>query len=507
MDKLLFIGLDCATPQLVFDAWRDELPHLDFLMKHGVHGELQSCIPPITVPAWTAMMSSKDPGELGFYGFRNRKSHRYEELYFANASYNNETMLWNYLEKAGKRSVLIGVPQTYPPRQLNGIVVGCFLTPDKSADYTYPAGIKDDLDAIADGDYIIDVKDFRTDNKDWLLDQIYRMTERRFKVVRHYLHSEAWDFFMFVEMGIDRMHHAFWRYQDAGHRLYEPDSPYSNAIRSYYRYVDRQIGNLLDGLEPGTTVVVASDHGAKKMVGAICVNEWLMQKGYLRLNKPLDGPVKLTPDMIDWKKTRAWGEGGYYSRVFFNVKDREPEGVVTAEEYEAFRNRLKEEIESLGDEEGRPIGTRVFKPEDVYRTVRNIAPDLIVYFGDLDWRAAGKVGTGRIHVYENDTGPDDSNHAEKGIFILKTDPSKLTKAGLSEGQQLDGLSLYDVAPTILDCFRLPTPSGMIGKSILNGVSRSADYLAGSIDPSETKKGYSLEDEEKIKKHLEELGYI
>ena len=89
MTRLLVIGLDCETPQFVFDEWRSDLPNLDRLMKEGVHGKLESTIPPITVPAWSSMLSSKDPGQLGLYGFRNRKSYHYEELYFANASWLN----------------------------------------------------------------------------------------------------------------------------------------------------------------------------------------------------------------------------------------------------------------------------------------------------------------------------------------------------------------------------------------------------------------------------------
>jgi predicted AlkP superfamily phosphohydrolase/phosphomutase len=92
-------------------------------MREGVWGELKSTIPPITVPAWTSMLSSKDPGQLGFYGFRNRRNHSYEELYFANASYIREKMVWNYLDEKGLTSILIGIPQTFPPRPLRGVMV------------------------------------------------------------------------------------------------------------------------------------------------------------------------------------------------------------------------------------------------------------------------------------------------------------------------------------------------------------------------------------------------
>lgn len=385
-------------------------------------------------------------------------------------------------------------------------MVASFLTPDKSVEYTYPRVVKDDIDRIADGDYIIDVKNFRTNDKDWLLEQIYLMTRRRFKVVKHYLRREAWDFFMFVEMGIDRIHHGFWRYQDKEHRLYEPASPYKNVIKQYYQYVDQEIGNLLEGLNSDTAIMVVSDHGAKKMDGAICINEWLIGKGYLHLKAAVDKPTRLAVDMIDWEKTRVWGEGGYYSRIFLNVQGREPQGIISQGEYEGFRDHLKKELESLGDEDGRAIGTRVFKPEDIYRSVNNIPPDLIVYFGDLNWRGAGTIGNGRIHIHENDTGPDDANHAEHGIFILKADPTRLGGAGLGPGQKVDGLSLYDVAPTILDLFGVSIPYDMIGRSILR-------TEAGRVTPEPAPKpqaqgqDYSEDEEEIIRKHLEDLGYL
>jgi predicted AlkP superfamily phosphohydrolase/phosphomutase len=76
--KLLVIGLDCATPQPVFEHWRAELPTMQHLMATGAYGRLESTHPPITVPAWASMMSNRDPGELGIYGFRTRKDYSYE---------------------------------------------------------------------------------------------------------------------------------------------------------------------------------------------------------------------------------------------------------------------------------------------------------------------------------------------------------------------------------------------------------------------------------------------
>ena len=78
--KVVVIGLDCAEPSLVFDRYAHRLPYLSALRERGVWGKLRSCDPPITVPAWMSMMSSKDPGTLGYYGFRNRADHSYEKM-------------------------------------------------------------------------------------------------------------------------------------------------------------------------------------------------------------------------------------------------------------------------------------------------------------------------------------------------------------------------------------------------------------------------------------------
>ena len=127
--KVLVIGLDCAPPELVFEQWRDELPNFRRVMDDGVWGKLESCIPAITVPAWSSMMASKDPGTLGFYGFRNRGDHSYSKNTLANSNTVKTDRVWDILSRAGKKVITVGVPQTYPPKPVNGIQVGCFLSP------------------------------------------------------------------------------------------------------------------------------------------------------------------------------------------------------------------------------------------------------------------------------------------------------------------------------------------------------------------------------------------
>ena len=96
--------------------------------------------------------------------------------------------------------------------------------------------------------------------------------------------------------------------------------------------------------------------------------------------------------------------------------------------------------------------------------VEGIAPDLIVYFGNLDWRSIGSVGpTPQLYTFENDSGPDDANHAQDGIFILST--KARMKAGARGPGQQEGLQLRDVARTILHLQGVAAPPGMGGKAM------------------------------------------
>ena len=109
--------------------------------------------------------------------------------------------------------------------------------------------------------------------------------------------------------------------------------------------------------------------------------------------------------------------------------------------------------------DGEPLGTKVYRPQDVYPEVRGVAPDLIVYFGDLRWRSVGQVGTGDIFTYENDTGPDGANHDRAGVLVMAG------ATGQPVGSR-DGLRLIDVGPTILSLYGLEAPDGAEGRSFL-----------------------------------------
>ncbi|MBN1953449.1 MAG: alkaline phosphatase family protein [Anaerolineae bacterium] len=468
--KVLVVGLDCAPPPVLFQTGaesriglKDQLPNLSRLIDEGLYGPLSSSIPCITVPAWTSMLSSKDPGVLGFYGFRNRADHSYDRMTIATADAIHEKRVWDILSAADKTSVVVGVPQTYPIRPLRGNLVSSFLTPSTQRQYTFPNELRHEIDQVLAGRiYDVDVPQFRTEDKDHLLRQIQEMTEKRFAVIKYLLREKPWDFFMFVEIGLDRIHHGMWKFWDPAHARHEPGNRYQDAIPAYYRYLDRELGEILGMLDDDTVVMVVSDHGAQAMEGGFAVNEWLRQEGLLVLKEdemPHEGLVPFEKVEVDWERTTAWGAGGYYSRIFMNVQGREPQGKIPAARYEQARDELKERIEAIPDPAGEPMGSVAFKPQELYREVRNVAPDLLVYFGNLRWRAVGSFGLPQLYTTENDTGPDDANHDQDGVLIL-WDPRR--NYG---GRTVAGMQLMDVAPTVLQWMGLRVPPDMQGQVI------------------------------------------
>jgi predicted AlkP superfamily phosphohydrolase/phosphomutase len=371
-----------------------------------------------------------------------------------------EPAVWDLLGEAGKRSLLIGVPPAYPVRPIEGWRVSCFLTPPSAEKYTWPENLKSEVEEEV-GEYIFDIPNFRQQGPDFVLQQAHEMTRRRFRLARRFVKDKPWDFFMMVEMGLDRLHHVFWHYCDPAHPKYEPGNRFESAFEDYYRMLDGEVGFLLEALPEDAVTILMSDHGARAMSGGVCFNDWLISEGYLTLTERVADPTPLAKAPIDWSKTTAWGDGGYYGRLFINVRDREPEGTIDAADYEKVRDEIAGKLEAMGGPDGRLLGNRVIKPQDAYPEVRGVAPDLLVYFADLEWRSVGTINMegGGLFTTENDTGPDGANHDKVGVFALR---------GL-DGQptgRAEGLSLIDVGPTLMKLYGLPEPEGVEGKSLL-----------------------------------------
>jgi predicted AlkP superfamily phosphohydrolase/phosphomutase len=402
------------------------------------------------------MMTGQDPGRLGLYGFRHRKGYVYDQMWIANSKAVKAKRVWDYLGEAGGRSVLVSVPPSYPPYPVAGNLISCFITPPaKTKESTFPPGLIQEIEDRF-GPYLFDVV-FRTEDRDQILAEIYKMTEKRFEVMRWLMAEKPWDLFMFVEIGVDRIHHAFWKYMDPAHHLYEPGNKYERVVVDYYKFLDRELGRLLEAAGEETVTLVVSDHGAKRMKGAFCVNEWLIAQGDLVVKEPPQKGQSIDDLAIDWARTKAWAWGGYYARVFLNIEGREPRGVVKPEDYETYRDDIAARLKGIRGPRGEAWETKVIKPQEFYQDLEGDYPDLMVYFDDLSWRSAGTLGYGTMFLAENDTGPDDAVHAHEGLYILH-DPRR------PEARRRDA-DILDIAPTLMGYLGLPVPGPMRGTAL------------------------------------------
>jgi predicted AlkP superfamily phosphohydrolase/phosphomutase len=399
------------------------------------------------------MVSGRDPGELGMYGFRRRVAGSYE-LAISDARDVAVPRVWDVLGAAGKRVAVLYVPPSSPPREVHGQLVSCFLTPSPDAPHTHPPELAAHL-AARFGPHAPDVGELRAGEPAELLDELYATARQHFAVARAIWTEQRPDFLMMVEMGTDRLHHALWTHLDPTHPEHDPSHPLVRETRDYYAFLDAEIGALLDRTDDDTAILVVSDHGARRMKGAICVNEYLRACGWLVLKNEPREPVPLRAPDVDWSRTRAWAEGGYYARVFLNVRGREPEGIVDPEAVEAEVGALRRDLERMRVD-GLELEVRAHRPRELYRDVRGLAPELLVFFGDLDYRALSLVGTGSLFQERDDRRPDGANHDWNGIFVE-------AGAGVSARGELQDLSIYDVGPTILALMGVGIPQGWLGR--------------------------------------------
>ena len=221
--RVMVIGLDCAAPELVFGRYLDAMPNVARMMRLGTWGPMRSSEPPITVPAWTCMVSGRDAGELGLYGFRNRVEGS-TALRLASSKDVRVKRLWDWLGENGHSVAPLFVPLTSPPSPVRGHLVSGFMHPGGDAPWSFPRGLENEIESRF-GAYQPDVDDFRGDDLDRIHRDIVAMTDQHFEIARYIWNDKEPDFMMMVEIGVDRFHHAFWRHIDPRHPRHDSDNP------------------------------------------------------------------------------------------------------------------------------------------------------------------------------------------------------------------------------------------------------------------------------------------
>ncbi len=452
MPRVMVIGLDACPPAVLFDSLLPHLPAFRALAQRSMVGPLESSMPPITVPAWSSMVTGLDPGALGIYGFHDRRDYSYEGRRLASSLHVGAPTLWSLLSRAHKRCRVLGVPQTYPPKPVRGTLVAGPPLPEGARDFVYPVEAHAALMEWVP-DYRVDVPEFRRANQAQAVAQVVAMTEARFRVAERWVQAADWDFFMMVEIGLDRMQHMIW--DDA--ILDAALAPQTGALFDYYRQLDRHLAKLLSLLRADDVVFVVSDHGAQRLWGNFALNEWLVAEGYLVLNQPrAPGVVSpLLPAEVDWTRTRAWGDGGYVGRIYLNLLGRESQGIVSEADAPSLLAELRRKLGALLGPDDQRLPVQTLAPHEVYREVNGVPPDLMVLVAELRFRTLGTLGHGQLFVAKNDQGADAANHAPHGVLILQD--------GQGARPAPTHATLLDIAPTVLHRLGMTPPGSMHGQ--------------------------------------------
>lgn len=440
--RLIILGLDGASAPLVFDRFRSTLPALTAFAGTAIIGELESTIPATSLPAWPAIFTGRDPGELGIYGARQRVAHTYAAPPPVTSRVLPPITLWDVAGQLGAQSIVIGAPPAYPPRPLRGVAVACAMTPPEAEIFTAPPELSTRLRA---DQYQFDLREPATAAPVQLVEHAAVITRQRFALLRDLLATEPWRLAVLVDPTLDRLQHALWN---------EPE-----LLQQHYTVIDAEIGHLLADLDPTTVVAVISDHGARASRGSFAINDWLHHEGYLALDGAAPATVtSLEHAAVDWGRTLAWAEGGPAVRIMLNVQGREPTGVVEARRYQQVRNEIKRKLEALIGPDGKTMGNRAHKPEEIYQSTRRLAPDLIGVLGGMAFRATGNLGHHELFLPPVN-GISSGNHTDRGLLMLHWPQH-------GPNGRREGLRVLDIYPTVLTALGLPVPENLTGRTLV-----------------------------------------
>jgi len=555
----LIIGLDSATFDLI-EPWAAQgyLPQLARLMAEGAHGPLASTLQPTTAPAWTTFMTGVNQGQHGLYDFVRRRAGSYN-VEVTNSTHVKAPTFFEIASQYGQRVISVNMPYTFPPRAVNGVMVGGPFAPAFTREVVYPPELFETIKALAPDYFILTEYNPRaTDPRAAYAQALLHEVELRENVAAHLMQTQLWDVCAVVTMATDEVQHTFWQCLTVADD--DPLAPYRDVIREVYQRIDRMIGHLIelaanDGTGRPTTVMILSDHGAGDLRWMINLNQWLAEAGYLKFQTEKTGALKnararsmqrlmhaykrmlpsswreairvrlgaqrfhrlkgefesaLVTAVVDWTQTRAYslGAGG---NIFVNLAGREPQGVIQpGAEYEQVRTELIAQLQQLSDPEtGAPIVACVHRREEIYHGEElEYAPDLIVRWRDHACWGRGLYGN-QTPVFEAQRQFDFSDqplsgtHRPEGILIL-------WGAAIRSGERITGARLLDLAPTILKLLNLPVPEIMDGRAlavVANSPEQATFETPLKLKQAATEHDYTPEEEALITQHLKDLGYL
>lgn len=474
MSKVAVIGLDGATWRTL-DPLIDEgkLPFFKKLKENGVWGELETTTPPVTASAWPSFMTGKKPESHGVYGFQLIDG---DEIDYINGSYIQDERFWEVASNQRKRCCIANVPVTYPPQEINGLMVSGMTTPSETNSFTYPVDLKQEL--LKDYDYEIEARGLYSLDDEDFLDEIYRVYEKRKKALNDLKDREEWDLFVSVIRITDILTHFY-------------SEPEQEEVEALFKDVDAYLGKMVEELtEEGYQVILMSDHGMVMSEYSFDINNWLEDQGYLMTKEDRSileraGITKSNlSDLVNKLGLRDFvkrfvpekaqeavpdGRGGMAHKLKDGKIDTEKTdffstgmGAALIFDFTDSPEKLRQLKDELAELEG-PDGNKVFHSFN--------------FKDEEDYRGRGPALTGRLNrdfvIGDADKGyfgePPNAYHSYTGIFGAIGE-------NIIEDSRRD-TEIIDIAPTVLHLMDLEIPGYMEGE-VLNDIE---------VNPSEPEK--------------------
>lgn len=554
--RVLVIGLDGATLDLI-KPWAAEgkLPTLSRLMEEGTWGELVVQLPPSSVPNWPSFATGKNPGKHGVLWWSQHRDDG-TECPLVDRRWIKGRSIWDIASDHGKEVAVINVPVTYPPQEVNGVMVTGLLTPASATDYTYPSELTAELNAAVDGYRISHTAIYRRGGEEEFLRDVLDVLDRRLQASLYLMRTRRWDLFIVVFSATDVIIHKFWKDIDPQHPLHVPRDAerFGDAILRAYQAADKAVESLIREAGDETHTIVMSDHGGGGFYEAFFANNWLMDQGLLKIRRqamsqlrywlfrigvtinntyPLANALmvrmgghklrrRLSPknprgsilsrlflseEDIDWSRTKAYASGGF-GQIRINLRGQHPRGIVSpGDEYEALRDDIIQRLEAvIVPSTGKPYLEKGYKKEELFHGPElDKLPDIICAphdgcYVDMGLGFLSNKWFDKVSIVSG-------THRPAGILFLRG-------PDIRTGLALQGISILDLAPTILYHLGLPVPDDMDGRVLVEALqeeclrARPIELVAAErVSPAEADRDLSEDEEKEVIDRLRALGYL
>jgi predicted AlkP superfamily phosphohydrolase/phosphomutase len=510
---LLVVGWDGASFELA-RPWIEDgsMPVLADVLARGASRPLRSTVPAVTFPAWTSFMTAASPSRHGVLDFTLRKQGY--GVRFASSADRCLPSAWAAMSAAGLQVGVYGFPATWPPEELSAFQLCGFDTPMGAGDKarrSSPPGLAGELERLF-GDLAVSGPQQSRIDAGWherALEQMLGDIELRTEISLHLLTGNDLDCFAVHYGETDTVGHHFWQFHDCASPRYSEDGP-GDAIAEVYRAVDRALGRLLEATGKDSDLLLLSDHGSGGSSDrTLFLNRFLADNGWLGFKKTgglgtlasiakrtamAVAPPSLQASLfsrlrplvnrmesasrfggIDWTGTSVYSEElNYYPSLWFNLKGREPGGIVDAADLPAMTGELVAELLEWRDpEDGLPVVQQVRSRDELFDGPHaEFAPDLVLelrqpggysYAGGNSRAGAERQSIRRMTSREM-SGERGSSmpgcHRDLGMFAM-------AGPGVLPGRGEEG-SLADAGATMLALLGLGVPSAPAGVSRLDG---------------------------------------